>query len=125
MQQDPIQKQGSRAPRSGLHDMQPPGCTPNLSRACAHPGDPALVAQTLGTDQQTIRVDMPLLIDCSFCAATGMIAYGAVIGKATPTQLMWMMVALVRGPARGCAVQNAQPQLGGHRIQLLLILGHS
>ncbi|KAF5825901.1 hypothetical protein DUNSADRAFT_6068 [Dunaliella salina] len=50
--------------------------------------------QTLGTDQDTIRVDLPLLIDCTFCAATGMIAYGAVIGKATPTQLMWIMVAL-------------------------------
>ena len=51
--------------------------------------------QTLGKDQSTIKVDIPLLIDCTFCAATGMIAFGAVIGKATPTQLMWLMVALV------------------------------
>ncbi len=54
-------------------------------------------SQTLGKDNGTIRLNMHLLIDCSYCAATGMIAYGAVIGKATPTQLMWMMVALVRG----------------------------
>uniref|UniRef100_A0A6S8NBN1 Ammonium transporter AmtB-like domain-containing protein n=1 Tax=Dunaliella tertiolecta TaxID=3047 RepID=A0A6S8NBN1_DUNTE len=53
--------------------------------------------QTLGTDQRTIRVDMHLLIECTYCAATGMIAYGAVIGKATPTQLVWLMVALVPG----------------------------
>uniref|UniRef100_A0A7S3VS73 Ammonium transporter AmtB-like domain-containing protein n=1 Tax=Dunaliella tertiolecta TaxID=3047 RepID=A0A7S3VS73_DUNTE len=51
--------------------------------------------QTLGTDQDKIKVDLPLLIDCTFCAATGMVAYGAVIGKATPTQLMWIMVGLV------------------------------
>ncbi|KAF5839982.1 ammonium transporter family-domain-containing protein [Dunaliella salina] len=53
--------------------------------------------QTLGTDRGTVRVDMHLLIECTYCAATGMIAYGAVIGKATPTQLVWLMVALVPG----------------------------
>eukprot|EP00983_Pelagomonas_calceolata_P034283 1074319-Pelagomonas_calceolata.AAC.4 len=62
------------------------------------------VGQTLGTDQDKIKVDLPLLIDCTFCAATGMIAYGAVIGKATPTQLMWIMVALLDEWSVQCAI---------------------
>eukprot|EP00983_Pelagomonas_calceolata_P103008 1158868-Pelagomonas_calceolata.AAC.5 len=65
-------------------------CCNGYDCMCSH-----LPPQTLGTDQRTIRVDMHLLIECTYCAATGMIAYGAVIGKATPTQLVWLMVALV------------------------------
>ncbi len=42
-----------------------------------------------------IQLDMPLLIDASFCAASGMIAFGAIIGKCTPTQLLWIMFAQV------------------------------
>ncbi|KAG2438274.1 hypothetical protein HYH02_010972 [Chlamydomonas schloesseri] len=38
-----------------------------------------------------IQIDMALLIDCAFCAASGMIAFGAIIGKATPTQLTWLL----------------------------------
>ena len=43
-----------------------------------------------------IVIGIPLLIDSAFCAASGMIAYGAVIGKTTPAQLVWLMVAQVR-----------------------------
>ncbi|KAG1680979.1 hypothetical protein FOA52_009938 [Chlamydomonas sp. UWO 241] len=43
----------------------------------------------------SIRVDLPLLINALFAAAAGMIAFGAVIGKTTPTQLIWLMVLLV------------------------------
>ncbi|KAG2489876.1 hypothetical protein HYH03_011678 [Edaphochlamys debaryana] len=39
-----------------------------------------------------IQIDIALLIDCSFCAGSGMIAFGAIIGKATPTQLLWLLV---------------------------------
>jgi len=35
-----------------------------------------------------------------------MIAYGAVIGKATPTQLMWMLLALVPAYAGGAWVRD-------------------
>ncbi|KAG2430162.1 hypothetical protein HXX76_010261 [Chlamydomonas incerta] len=38
-----------------------------------------------------IQIDIALLIDCAFCAASGMIAFGAIIGKATPTQLLWLL----------------------------------
>ena len=34
--------------------------------------------QTLGINQPgVIKVDLPLMIDCTFCAASGMIAFGA------------------------------------------------
>ncbi|PNH10280.1 Ammonium transporter Rh type A [Tetrabaena socialis] len=39
-----------------------------------------------------IQIDIPLLIDASFCAASGMIAFGAIIGKSTPTQTLWLLV---------------------------------
>ncbi|KAG2429545.1 hypothetical protein HXX76_010780 [Chlamydomonas incerta] len=38
-----------------------------------------------------IQIDIALLIDSAFCAASGMIAFGAIIGKATPTQLTWLL----------------------------------
>nr|AAM17923.1 Rh protein homolog-2 [Chlamydomonas reinhardtii]AAM19664.1 Rh2 protein [Chlamydomonas reinhardtii] len=38
-----------------------------------------------------IQIDMALLIDCAFCAGSGMIAFGAIIGKATPTQVLWLL----------------------------------
>ncbi|KXZ48230.1 hypothetical protein GPECTOR_29g134 [Gonium pectorale] len=38
-----------------------------------------------------IQIDLALLIDCSFCAASGMIAFGAIIGKSTPTQTLWLL----------------------------------
>ena len=43
----------------------------------------------------TIEVDLPLLVDSAFCAAAGMITFGAVIGFATPTQLVWLLAAEV------------------------------
>mmetsp|Transcript_3351 Transcript_3351/g.7324 ORF Transcript_3351/g.7324 Transcript_3351/m.7324 type:complete len:554 (-) Transcript_3351:542-2203(-) len=45
--------------------------------------------------QDHIEVEIALLIECSFCAASGMIAFGAVIGKTTPAQIMWLMVMQV------------------------------
>ena len=47
-----------------------------------------------------ITIEIPLLIDAAFCAGSGMIAFGAVIGKTTPTQLLWLMFAQV-GQGRG------------------------
>ena len=41
-------------------------------------------------------MDLPLLIDCSFCAGSAMIAFGAVIGKTSPTQIMWLLIMQVR-----------------------------
>lgn len=50
---------------------------------------------TLGGLLGSIKLDLPLLIDASFCAGAAMIAFGAVLGKATPTQLLWMLVFMV------------------------------
>ncbi|KAG7670855.1 hypothetical protein Ndes2526A_g01366 [Nannochloris sp. 'desiccata'] len=41
------------------------------------------------------EVDLPLLVDAAFCAASGMISFGAVIGFASPTQLVWLLAAEV------------------------------
>jgi len=41
------------------------------------------------------EVDLPLLVDAAFCAAAGMISFGAVIGFASPTQLVWLLAAEV------------------------------
>ncbi|KAG5191251.1 Rh-like protein/ammonium transporter [Tribonema minus] len=38
-----------------------------------------------------IVLDLPLMIDASFCAAAAMISFAAVVGKATPTQIVWML----------------------------------
>lgn len=43
-----------------------------------------------------IELDLPLLIDAAFCAGSAMIAFGAVLGKATPSQITWLLVLLVR-----------------------------
>ncbi|KAI8462720.1 MAG: Rh-like protein/ammonium transporter [Monoraphidium minutum] len=43
----------------------------------------------------SIRLDLPLLIEAAFCAASAMIAFGAVLGKTTPTELCWIIVAMV------------------------------
>ena len=42
-----------------------------------------------------VVLDLPLFIDCAFCAGAAMIAFGAVLGKATPAQLLWLMVLMV------------------------------
>ncbi|PNH10282.1 SAL1 phosphatase, partial [Tetrabaena socialis] len=48
-----------------------------------------------------IQIDIPLLIDASFCAASGMIAFGAIIGKSTPTQTLWLLVFQIQVWGRG------------------------
>jgi ammonium transporter Rh len=53
------------------------------------------VQQGLGKGWPTIRLELPLVIDATFCAGAGMIAFGAVLGKTTPTQLTWIMVGMV------------------------------
>ena len=39
----------------------------------------------------SVAIDLPLLIDAAFAAAAGMISFGAVLGKATPAQVLWLM----------------------------------
>jgi hypothetical protein len=51
--------------------------------------------QGLGKGWPSIRLELPLVIDATFCAGAGMIAFGAVLGKTTPTQLTWIMVGMV------------------------------
>lgn len=41
---------------------------------------------------QPILVDLPLIINGLFCAAAGMITFGAVLGKATPSQILWLVI---------------------------------
>ncbi|WIA15531.1 hypothetical protein OEZ85_002165 [Tetradesmus obliquus] len=53
------------------------------------------VQQGLGLGATTIKLELPLLIDATFCAGSAMIAFGAVLGKTTPTQLTWLMLGLV------------------------------
>eukprot|EP00775_Hariotina_reticulata_P008850 gene8850-9029_t len=53
------------------------------------------VQQGLHKGLHMITLDLPLLIDSTFCAGSAMIAFGAVLGKTTPTQLMWLMLGLV------------------------------
>ena len=38
-----------------------------------------------------IAIDLPLLIDAAFAAGAGMISFGAVLGKASPSQLLWLL----------------------------------
>jgi hypothetical protein len=49
----------------------------------------------LGHGHTTIKLELPLLVDATFCAGSAMIAFGAVLGKTTPTQLTWLMIGLV------------------------------
>ncbi|PNH12195.1 Ammonium transporter Rh type A [Tetrabaena socialis] len=42
-----------------------------------------------------ITIDLPLLIDAAFAAGSAMISFGAVLGRATPGQLLWMLVLMV------------------------------
>ncbi|KAF8055990.1 rhbg [Scenedesmus sp. PABB004] len=51
-----------------------------------------------------IAVDLPLLIDGAFCAGAAMIAYGAVIGRATPGQLVGLVLGLVPAYAANAAL---------------------
>lgn len=42
-----------------------------------------------------IAIDIPLLIDAAFAAGSAMIAFGAVLGKATPTQMLWLTFIMI------------------------------
>ncbi|GAX80311.1 hypothetical protein CEUSTIGMA_g7749.t1 [Chlamydomonas eustigma] len=55
----------------------------------------AMQQVAFGGKASSIIVDMPLLINAAFCAASCMIAFGAVIGKTTPGQLVMLLVAQV------------------------------
>ena len=42
-----------------------------------------------------IVIDIPLMIDAAFAAGSAMIAFGAVLGKATPTQMLWLTAIMI------------------------------
>lgn len=42
-----------------------------------------------------VAIDLTLLIEAAFCAASAMIAFGAVLGKTTPTELLWLLFLMV------------------------------
>ena len=42
-----------------------------------------------------IEIDIPLMIDAAFAAGSAMIAFGAVLGKATPTQMLWLTAIMI------------------------------
>ena len=42
-----------------------------------------------------IELDLPLLIDSAFAAGAAMISFGAVLGKVTPAQIVWLLVLQV------------------------------
>ncbi|KAI9919323.1 hypothetical protein PsorP6_017769 [Peronosclerospora sorghi] len=46
--------------------------------------------QILGNEYSTKTLDVPTMIDGDFAAAAVLISFGAVLGKTTPTQLVWM-----------------------------------
>jgi ammonium transporter Rh len=48
-----------------------------------------------GPRRSTILIDLPLLIDALFAAGAAMISFGAVLGKTSPTQLLWLLVLQV------------------------------
>jgi ammonium transporter Rh len=54
------------------------------------------VQQIMGERHHTISLDIPLIIDATFCAGSAMIAFGAVLGKTSPTQLTWLLAVMVR-----------------------------
>lgn len=71
-----------------------------------------------------IEIDLPLLIDAAFCAGAAMISFGAVLGKASPAQLVWLFALEVplyaanaqvrRLPVPACAIlaQASRRQAG-------------
>jgi hypothetical protein len=69
--------------------------TSQLATPTPHPPPPQVFPGDDLPAPQRIQVDMPLLIDAAFAACSGMIAFGAVIGRVTPTQLLWLMVMQV------------------------------
>lgn len=46
-------------------------------------------------EKASITIDLPLLIDATFAAGSAMISFGAVLGRGTPAQLLWMLVLMV------------------------------
>eukprot|EP01023_Acetabularia_acetabulum_P015776 TRINITY_DN1771_c0_g2_i5.p1 TRINITY_DN1771_c0_g2~~TRINITY_DN1771_c0_g2_i5.p1 ORF type:complete len:449 (-),score=104.13 TRINITY_DN1771_c0_g2_i5:1938-3284(-) len=47
---------------------------------------------TYGAAYQSVKVDIELITEAAFCAGAGMITFGAVLGKVSPTQLVWLLV---------------------------------
>ena len=43
-----------------------------------------------------IWLDLPLMIDAAFCAGAAMISFGAILGKVSPSQLMYLLILEVR-----------------------------
>ena len=48
-----------------------------------------------GPCRSFIELDLPLLIDSAFAAGAAMISFGAVLGKVTPAQIVWLLVLQV------------------------------
>ena len=42
-----------------------------------------------------VQIDLPLLIDAAFAAGAAMISFGAVLGKASPAQALWLLALQV------------------------------
>jgi hypothetical protein len=74
-----------------------------LWRRCCHArAQPSAVRATVlqvfwNQKADKITIDLPLLIDSAFCAGASMVTFGAVIGKVTPSQFLWLTLAQVRG----------------------------
>lgn len=49
-------------------------------------------ASDAASDVKVINLNIKLLIEAMFCAAAGMITFGAVLGKASPSQLLLLMI---------------------------------
>jgi len=45
-----------------------------------------------GKGKKRISLDLPLLIDSNFAAGAAMISFGALLGKVTPAQILWLLV---------------------------------
>jgi hypothetical protein len=69
---------------------------PAACAACPPPAHTCPSVQVFtGPKRSTILVDLPLLIDAAFAAGAAMISFGAVLGKTSPTQLLWLLVLQV------------------------------
>eukprot|EP01026_Neomeris_dumetosa_P017737 TRINITY_DN1686_c0_g1_i1.p1 TRINITY_DN1686_c0_g1~~TRINITY_DN1686_c0_g1_i1.p1 ORF type:complete len:434 (+),score=53.92 TRINITY_DN1686_c0_g1_i1:144-1445(+) len=45
-----------------------------------------------GVGFQSVKVDLQLVTEGAFCAGAGMITFGAILGKVSPKQLVWLLV---------------------------------
>eukprot|EP01025_Chloroclados_australasicus_P020963 TRINITY_DN2202_c0_g1_i4.p2 TRINITY_DN2202_c0_g1~~TRINITY_DN2202_c0_g1_i4.p2 ORF type:complete len:469 (-),score=41.20 TRINITY_DN2202_c0_g1_i4:411-1670(-) len=46
---------------------------------------------SFGVGFQSVKVDLQLITEGAFCAGAGMITFGALLGKVSPTQLVWLL----------------------------------